>query len=758
MRRNQRAIARTLAVEGLEPRTLLAALTWEVQSDYFGTQLPASQPRSLRGLALSGDESSIYGGFTQGSTSRAIRKVSSDVVPGIIGNAPPHTSAVEARVDTFPGQAKGLATDDRGYVYATLNSGFGGISQPWAIYSSSLSILTTQISISPVASQLGGISVQKFDPDGPGGDDPTYYAYLSHNQGNGQIERWDVTNPALPVLDLTWGGGDGSIDLQAEYGPSAFANGLEVDDDGTLYVTGGILSSGFGDSVFKIPADGNLDQAIRVSVNGAMDVALFDGKAYVTQYLAASSSIAVLSQADLALLETLIAAPTNGQPGSYDNSEDSGYSGIGISADGRIYLVEQLYERVTSAETYTPPGGTPITGATILFDRILVSSAIETAPNAAPELGEPTSDSADCCYVAAGSPVTVTAPFTDADASDTHTATIDWGDGTITPATVTESGGSGTISGSHVYATGGIFNVTVTISDEDAETDVATTTATVAGVGLQGGQLQIVGTKGTDAVLVTKIGGSRKTGPERIKVVALLDLPKWNGKFNEGPGAYVQSFDPADVDSILILLCDGNDHATIADGGAVGGANLNLPALIDGGSGKDHLRGGHGDDTLLGGPGDDKLDGRGGSDVLSGGDDRDQLLGGNGRDVLIGGSGIDDLQGGAADDLLVGGYTLYDDDPDSLDLLRREWNSNNSYPTRQSNIRQGQGAILVGMGVRLQAASGGDGRTVFDDGAKDTLKGDAGRDWYFADLDGATADNDKIKDKKSDEQVEQILD
>jgi len=46
-------------------------------------------------------------------------------------------------------------------------------------------------------------------------------------------------------------------------------------------------------------------------------------------------------------------------------------------------------------------------------------------------------------------PVDVSASFTDPGVVDTHTAVIDWGDGTTSAATVAESGGSGAVRGSH---------------------------------------------------------------------------------------------------------------------------------------------------------------------------------------------------------------------------------------------------------------------------------------------------------------------
>ena len=67
------------------------------------------------------------------------------------------------------------------------------------------------------------------------------------------------------------------------------------------------------------------------------------------------------------------------------------------------------------------------------------------------------------------------ATFTDSDTTQTHTATINWGDATTSVGTVTESNGSGTVSGTHTYVgdtlnggTGeseGTTTMTVTVTD-----------------------------------------------------------------------------------------------------------------------------------------------------------------------------------------------------------------------------------------------------------------------------------------------------
>lgn len=66
-----------------------------------------------------------------------------------------------------------------------------------------------------------------------------------------------------------------------------------------------------------------------------------------------------------------------------------------------------------------------------------------------------------------GTPVTASAAFTDPGPLDAHTGAWDWGDGTTSAATVTGAGGSGSASGTHLYAVPGVYTVRLTVSDDD---------------------------------------------------------------------------------------------------------------------------------------------------------------------------------------------------------------------------------------------------------------------------------------------------
>ncbi len=75
------------------------------------------------------------------------------------------------------------------------------------------------------------------------------------------------------------------------------------------------------------------------------------------------------------------------------------------------------------------------------------------------------------------------ATFTDVGPVDTHTATIDWGDGSeVEAGTLAEVSNSGSVDGTHTYADNGSYIVTVTVADGDSAESSDSLTVTVDNV------------------------------------------------------------------------------------------------------------------------------------------------------------------------------------------------------------------------------------------------------------------------------------
>jgi PKD repeat protein len=96
-----------------------------------------------------------------------------------------------------------------------------------------------------------------------------------------------------------------------------------------------------------------------------------------------------------------------------------------------------------------------------------VSSTVAFAvSNVAPAVG---AISVNQSLIAVGASVTASANFTDPGTLDTHTALWNWGDGNTSAGVVTESNGSGAVSGTHPYTTPNVYVVTLTVTDKDGD-------------------------------------------------------------------------------------------------------------------------------------------------------------------------------------------------------------------------------------------------------------------------------------------------
>lgn len=287
--------------------------------------------------------------------------------------------------------------------------------------------------------------------------------------------------------------------------------------------------------------------------------------------------------------------------------------------------------------------------------------------------------------------VSIDGAFADAGVNDTHTVTVDWGDDSgveiISMDQLADS-----FAGDHTYTTGGVFTVTVTVTDSDGEFTSSTTEAVVVGVGLNGGVLQVIGSDGSEQVVIKKTNGGNSI---EVRVY----------EFGVGTTALVD-FDATLINSIFVSGMGGNDMIVVAH-------HIGLDTVLNGDDGNDFIYGGGGNDVIDGGAGNDLLFGRGGTDEIFGGDGNDLIFGNSDGDTLHGGAGSDSIWGSYGDDTINGG--------DGDDFL---------FGGADDDVLNGDAGsdwLLGGSGN--DTLNGGDGNDILlGQAGNDILSGDAGDD------------------------------
>jgi hypothetical protein len=287
-----------------------------------------------------------------------------------------------------------------------------------------------------------------------------------------------------------------------------------------------------------------------------------------------------------------------------------------------------------------------------------------------------------------------------ADVAAGFTFTVDWADGSPVETFL-----PGTTTASHTYAQNGSYAAVVTAIDHDnAPSTPLNVTMTTQTAVLQAGVLSVSGGTGADKIRLSQSGSA---------IAITVGVSDAGGGTNE----FTQTFNGV---TRVVVNCQAGDDQVDATG-------LTIPVEMYGGAGADKLIGGAAADILVGGDGEDKL------------------AGNAGRDILIGGNDADKISGNEDDDIIIGGYTVHDGNVVALRAISAEWTSARTYSQRAGNI---SGSTLMSGRANGSYFLTAD-VTTFDDNVSDTLAGDVGSDWFFANTD--SAGKDKIVDATSTE-------
>jgi hypothetical protein len=292
----------------------------------------------LRSVALSPNQGYVYAGFMHGGGIRYIYEYSvsqtSESNNNYVARFTFNNISVPSTDPSYDNSTQIVAlAATNSYIYAGLSQEYTGVGlQGFAVVDANLTGSTDyKVSLS--------LPVYGLTVDGN-------YLYVTEDAKNGasaDVQRYTL-NPStgLPTLDTSWGSG-GTLNLQTLAGGSGAGDlrGVVTDDAGNIYI-----ASRTDGKIYKINAAGTSVTSTSFTMPMVDDLAIYDGSLYATEYNGTSSAIEKVSL-DLAVGIT-VAGPAHLYDGVYSNdaagwNDQGGYSGLDISATGRIYMGDQYW-------------------------------------------------------------------------------------------------------------------------------------------------------------------------------------------------------------------------------------------------------------------------------------------------------------------------------------------------------------------------------------------------------------------------------
>ena len=360
--------------------------------------------------------------------------------------------------------------------------------------------------------------------------------------------------------------------------------------------------------------------------------------------------------------------------------------------------------------------------------------------NVAPQFISLTTDSSSLTTPSTDLNIVLSGSFSDAGEVDTHEVVIDWGDGTSSTAVVDQA--SGTITASHDYTTGGFFEISATLTDDDGSSVVATTTAAVQGVGVVGDTLYVLGSEHRDRIELDRRWRYDGSG-SRWRRENWFEVIEARGRINGQ--RFTADYRKEDIGSINIVTLGGDDAISVQ-------YDVDRNVSVDSGSGNDSVRvrsgaatvfAGYGHDLISTASGDDFVDAGWGDDVVYSGAGSDvvvaaggnnQILSGDGDDTITLGDGRDRVWSGTGNDHITisGGHNLVE-----------TWDGDDFVSLGDGNdkVKLGKGNDVAWLGNGENRADGGRGNDKIFAGAgrdridagsgNDLVVGSDGDDWIY---------------------------